>query len=304
MIDVRVVASGPCVILRVQHETLCVAGWLHPWLVSPGGWIWPAWCLVKEQPPRGIVCKDWGQLSAREWGGKCRSPFWVALGENGCFPPVSPCSSLPMFEKGILSADSRAVTDRRAGLRAAGKCTLLLKRKMRLDSLPNATSASLCTSVGEAEQQGGEDERTYPLTVWDPLSPFLYNSCRWFLAGRTSWKPHLQHLGGGTAVSSLWWGEEAPPHQHLRWAGRRLGSMGTGKWLHFPLYFPPPLSVVFADGIFFIFHDVSPLGNADEDVQAMMALELFLKSWICPSVNQASLTWFIWLGGRIWALYL
>lgn len=35
MIDVRAMASRPWVILWVQHETLHVAGWLHPWLVSP-----------------------------------------------------------------------------------------------------------------------------------------------------------------------------------------------------------------------------------------------------------------------------
>lgn len=75
-------------------------------------------------------------------------------------------------------------------------------------------------------------------------------------------------------MSSLWWGEEAPHHEHLRWAGRRVGSMGTGKWFRFP----PPLSVLFAAGIFFISHDVSPLGNADEDVQATMAFE--------PTVSQ------------------
>lgn len=70
------------------------------------------------------------------------------------------------------------------------------------------------------------------------------------------------------------------------------------------LFPPSPLSVVFAIEVFSFFHAGSLLGNADETMQAKMAFELFLKSWICPSVNQASLTWFIWLGGRIWVLYV
>lgn len=70
MIDVRAMASGPCVILWVQHETFCMAGWL----VSPVRWIWPDEWWKKTQ---GVVCKDWGQHLIVEWGGKGSSPFWV-----------------------------------------------------------------------------------------------------------------------------------------------------------------------------------------------------------------------------------
>lgn len=210
MIDVRMVASGPCVILRVQDETLCVAGWLHPWLVSPERWIWPVWW--KNTSMRNCLHGVRAALNKRvRWK--------VQVSILGCswrkwlfFPLYHSAPPCPCLKRAASVLTAELLQTEGLGWEQPGECTLLLKRKMCLDSLPNATSASLCTSVGEAEQQGGEDEPTYPLTVWDPLSPFLYNSCRWIMAGRTSRKPHLQHLGGGTAVSSLWWGEEAPRH--------------------------------------------------------------------------------------------
>lgn len=55
--------------------------------------------------------------------------FGLLLEKMGCFPPISPSSSLPMFEKGILSADSRAVADRRTGLRAAREVHLIFRKK-------------------------------------------------------------------------------------------------------------------------------------------------------------------------------
>lgn len=48
--------------------------------------------------------------------------------------------------------------------------------------------------------------------------------------------------------------------------------MATGKWFHFP---PLPIaSCLCYWNFFFIFRDVSPLGDGDKTVQAMMAFEL------------------------------
>lgn len=98
-----------------------------------------------------------------------------------------------MFEKGISVPTAVLLQTEGPGWEQPVMCALLLKRKMCLDSLPNTTSASLCTSAGEAVQQGGEDGQTYQLTVWGPLSPLLPSSCR------QCWKNelpdvHLEHL--------------------------------------------------------------------------------------------------------------
>ena len=141
-------------------------------------------CLMTGEriPAWGAVCKDGWQLLIVESGGKGRSLLRVAPGKNYGFPPISPTAPWPCLKRTSSVPTAVFLQTEGPGWEQPVKCALLLKRKMRLDNLPNTTSASLCTSVGEAEQQGGEDERTYQLTVWGLLSPFLPNSCRWSLA--------------------------------------------------------------------------------------------------------------------------
>lgn len=119
MIDVMAMASGPCVILWVQHETFCVAGWL----VSPVRWIWPDDWWKKTQ---GVAYKDWGQHLIVEWGVKGRR---VTPGKKWLFSPYITRSSLTMFERDIFSANGSVVTDRRTHLRAAGDVCLTFKKK-------------------------------------------------------------------------------------------------------------------------------------------------------------------------------
>lgn len=131
-------------------------------------------CLMtgERMPLQGVVCKDWGQLLTVEWGGKSRSPFRVAPGKNYWFLPISPIPPWPCLKRASSAPTAVLLQTEGRGCEQPVKCALLLKRKMCLDSLPNTASASLCTSVGEAEQQGGEDERTYQLTAWEPALSF------------------------------------------------------------------------------------------------------------------------------------
>lgn len=149
-----------------------------PWLVSPGRWVRP-W-----EPRAALSSRVW-------WEGN--ESIWGSTQEKYFFPLYITLSSLTMFEKGISVPTAVLLQTEGPGWEQPVMCALLLKRKMCLDSLPNTTSASLCTSAGEAVQQGGEDGQTYQLTVWGPLSPLLPSSCR------RCWKDdlpdvHLEHL--------------------------------------------------------------------------------------------------------------
>lgn len=68
---------------HLDPVSLGVAGWLHPWLVSPGRWIWPVWGLIKEHLHEELSARIEGSSHQKSES----SPFWVALGENGLFSP-------------------------------------------------------------------------------------------------------------------------------------------------------------------------------------------------------------------------
>lgn len=145
---------------------------------------------------------------------------------------------------------------------------------MYLDSLPNTTSASLCTSVGEAEQQGGEDERSYQLTVWELLAHFLSDSCRWSLA----WQD-LPESPSATPVgeAQLWppcgaWGGITPLAPQMGWQEGREAC-----WALLNVFFL--VLFLFFCWSFFFFPDGSMLENA-ETVQAKMVLELAVSSGV------------------------
>lgn len=155
-----------------------LAGWLdHGWWAQEGEW----------------GHENQGQPSAVGRGGKGTSPFGVAPRKSTFSPSISPSPPWPCLKRAFQCRRQCCCRQKDPAESSRWLCALLLKRKMCLDSLPNTTSASLCTSAGEAVQQGGEDGQTYQLTVWGPLSPLLPSSCR------QCWKDdlpdvHLEHL--------------------------------------------------------------------------------------------------------------
>lgn len=86
-------------------------------------------CVVKEHLHEELSAWSEGSSQQKSEVESAGLHFGLLLEKMAVFSPVSPSSSLPMFEKGSLSADSRAVTDRRTGLRAARRVHLTFKKK-------------------------------------------------------------------------------------------------------------------------------------------------------------------------------
>lgn len=187
-----------------------------------------------------------------------------------------------MFEKASSVPTAALLRTEGPGWEQPRKCALLLKRKMYLDSLPNTTSASLCTSVGEAEQQGGEDERSYQLTVWELLAHFLSDSCRWSLA----WQD-LPESPSATPVgeAQLWppcgaWGGITPLAPQMGWQEGREAC-----WALLNIFFPSVVSLFLLE--FFLLSWWIYVGERwDRASQDGPWISCFFRCWKSPQLSR------------------
>lgn len=207
----------------------------------------------ERMPLQGVLCKDWGQLLTVEWGGKGRSPFWVAPGKKLLVSPYITHSSLTVFEKGIFSADSSLVTDRRTRLRAASEVCLTFKKK---DVSWQLAKYRICLSLHLCGWSW-----TARWWRWANLSINRVRACSLIFCptavgdpwpGRTSLKPHLQHLWERPSweIPAVGWGGTTPPSPHMGWEEGR-----EAPWVLLNIFFL--LFFLFFTGVFLLLWWVS-----------------------------------------------